>query len=56
MVKKPSEHVLFINRCPAGLDGEKWLDEKTKTIEANEEKMKKIWICSPTLGFVYSSF
>lgn len=39
---------IFIGRCPAELDGLKWVDE-VEVLEASEER-RWIIIASPTLG------
>ena len=55
LVSRKLADLLIIGRCPAELDGQKWLTEQCRAIDANYQMMRKLWICFPTLGLIEES-
>ena len=49
LIRKPDDWVMHIGRCPAELDGQKWMNEMNNKMDEFEAR-RKIWICYPTLG------
>jgi hypothetical protein len=53
VIRERGVNVHLIGRCPAELDGQKWVEEKDRNFfEANEQITRRIKIYHPTLGSV----